>query len=491
MGCASGKQTTNVDQVHLAITQKENAGFTLNGSDHNCKFQHPLFSIIEKEQKNIEDIVSPAPQAGVKINITNKEANDYHKFPQPGKFRIQATKPMNNQRDLSLAYSPGVAFPCLDIHKDPAKAYDYTIKGNMVAVISNGTAVLGLGNLGALAGKPVMEGKAVLFNKFAGIQSIDLCIDAYTIDEFVNCVKFLGSSFGGINLEDIKGPDCFEIESRLKSMMKIPVFHDDQHGTAIICLAGLINAVESSKKNIKEIKIVCNGAGAAGIACVNLIQAYGAKKENCLMVDTKGVIYKGRTDGMNDWKENLAVETEKRTLADAVNGADVFIGVSAKGALTKDMVKTMARDPIIFAMANPDPEITPEDAREARSDAIIATGRSDYPNQINNVLCFPFIFRGTLDTRATQINEHMKMAAADAIAKLAREPVPKEVLQAYGRDSMQFGKDYIIPTPFDPRLIYVVSKAVAKAAMESGVATRRIEDWDEYDKELSHRIGKI
>lgn len=358
----------------------------------------------------------------------------------------------------------------------------------MVAVISNGTAVLGLGNLGALASKPVMEGKAVLFNKFAGIQSIDLCIDAYEVDDIVNCVKFLAPSFGGINLEDIKGPDCFQVESRLKKLMNIPVFHDDQHGTAIICLAGLINAIEFSGKKVEDLRLVCNGAGAAGIACVNLIQSYGVPKNHCLMVDTKGVIYKGRQEGMNHWKEEHAVETECRTLEDAVKDADIFVGVSAKGALTKEMVKTMAKDPIIFAMANPDPEITPEEAREAREDAIIATGRSDYPNQINNVLCFPFMFRGALDTRASQINEAMKLAAAKALAELAREEVPKEVLAAYGKDEMKFGREYIIPTPFDPRLIYVVSKAVAKAAIESGVATITISDWDKYDKELYNRI---
>jgi malate dehydrogenase (oxaloacetate-decarboxylating)(NADP+) len=312
--------------------------------------------------------------------VTQEEAYEYHNKPEPGKYKIVPTKPMANARDLSLAYSPGVAFPCLEIHKNPEKAYELTGKANTVAVISNGTAVLGLGNLGAIAGKPVMEGKAVLFGKFAGIQSVDICVDAYEVDDFVNCVKFLGPSFGGINLEDIKGPDCFVIEDRLKKLMKIPVFHDDQHGTAIICLAALINAVDFSGKKFGDLKVVCNGAGAAGIACVNLIQTYGAKKENCLMVDTKGVIYKGRIDGMNPWKEGLAVETDARTLADAVNNADVFIGVSAKGALTQAMVKTMARDPIIFAMANPDPEITPEDAKAVREDAIVATGRSDYPN---------------------------------------------------------------------------------------------------------------
>jgi malate dehydrogenase (oxaloacetate-decarboxylating)(NADP+) len=308
---------------------------------------------------------------------------------------------MNNARDLSLAYSPGVAIPCLEIKKNPEKAYDYTNKGNMVAVVSNGTAVLGLGDLGALAGKPVMEGKSVLFNKFAGVQSIDICVDAYDPDVLINCVRYLGPSFGGINLEDIKGPDCFYVEEKLKSMMDIPIFHDDQHGTAIICLAGLINAVELTGKKISDLKVVVNGAGAAGIACLKLIQNYGAKKENCIMVDTKGVIFKGRTDGMNKWKLELAVDTPKRTLLEAVSGSDVFIGVSVKGALTPEMLKNMNKDPIIFAMANPDPEIVPEEARAIRPDAIVATGRSDYPNQINNVLCFPYIFRGALDVRAT------------------------------------------------------------------------------------------
>ena len=312
--------------------------------------------------------------------VTDQEALDYHQYPEAGKFRIQPIKPMNNQRDLSLAYSPGVAIPCLAIQKNPEKAYEYTNKSNMVAVISNGTAVLGLGNLGAIAGKPVMEGKAVLFNKFAGVQAIDICIDCYDPEKLVECVRYLGPSFGGINLEDIKGPDCFYVEEKLKALMDIPVFHDDQHGTAIICLAGLINAVELSGKKFEDLRVVVNGAGAAGIACLNLIQSYGAKKENCLMVDTRGVIYKGRVEGMSSFKEEKAVVTDKRTLQDAVKDADVFIGVSAKGALTKEMVKTMNHDPIIFAMANPDPEILPEEAREARSDAIIATGRSDYPN---------------------------------------------------------------------------------------------------------------
>lgn len=423
--------------------------------------------------------------------FTNQEALDYHQYPEPGKFNIQSTKPMNNARDLSLAYSPGVAAPCLAIFKDAEKAYEYTNKGNMVAVISNGTAVLGLGNLGALAGKPVMEGKAVLFNKFAGVQSVDICVDTTDPDTFINCVRYLAPSFGGINLEDIKGPDCFYIEEKLKGMMNIPVFHDDQHGTAIICLAGLINASEMSGKKFEDLKVVVNGAGAAGIACLNLIKAYGARKENCFMVDTKGIIYQGRKEGMNKWKEEQAVETDKRTLTEALDGADVFIGVSVKGALKKDMLLKMNHDPIIFAMANPDPEILPEEAREIRHDAIIATGRSDYPNQVNNVLCFPFLFRGTLDVRASQINFPMKMAAAVAIAKLAREPVPEAVLKAYGRESWAFGRDYIIPTPFDPRLISVVSMAVARAAMESGIAKKPILDWDKYEKELISRGARI
>lgn len=423
--------------------------------------------------------------------FTNQEALDYHQFPEPGKYTIHPTKPMNNQRDLCLAYSPGVAAPCMEIFRDAEKAYEYTNKGNMVAVISNGTAVLGLGNLGALAGKPVMEGKAVLFNKFAGIQSIDINVDTQDPDTFINCVRYLGPSFGGINLEDIKGPDCFYVEEKLKSLMNIPVFHDDQHGTAIICLAGLINAAEMSGKKFADLKVVVNGAGAAGIACLNLIKAYGANKNNCYMVDTKGVIYAGRKEGMNKWKEEQAVETDKRTLTEALDGADVFIGVSVKGALTKEMLIKMNHHPIIFAMANPDPEILPEEAREARADSIIATGRSDYPNQVNNVLCFPFLFRGTLDVRASEINYAMKMAAAKAIAQLAREPVPKEVCQAYGKETMEFGKEYIIPTPFDPRLITTVAIAVAKAAIESGVAKKPITDWEKYEKELNQRGARI
>ena len=378
---------------------------------------------------------------------------------------------MNNQKDLSLAYSPGVAVPCIEIAKNPENAYKYTNKGNMVAVISNGTAVLGLGNLGALASKPVMEGKAVLFNKFAGVESVDLCVDAPNADDFINCVRFLAPSYGGINLEDLKAPDCFYIEKKLKEIMPIPVFHDDQHGTAIVCLAGLINAVDIAGKDIHKIKVVLNGAGSAGIACLRLMVSYGVKLENVIVCDTRGVIYKGRTQGMNEHKEEFANDTEKRTLGEALNGADVFIGVSAAGALKAEFLKSMAATPIIFAMANPEPEIRPDDAKAVRPDAIIATGRSDYPNQINNVMCFPFLFRGTLDTRAREINENMKMAASIALSWLAREPVPDEVARAYGGKRFSYGPEYIIPTPFDPRLLYTISEAVAKAAISSGSAT--------------------
>ena len=427
----------------------------------------------------------------VEQKVTEKEALDYHSLPIPGKLKILPTKPMDNYRDLSLSYSPGVAYPCLAIAKNPELAYDYTNKGNMVAVITNGSSVLGLGNLGALAAKPVMEGKAALFHKFAGVQSIDLCVDAKDPDAFVNCVRCLAPSFGGINLEDIRGPDCFYIEQKLKEQMNIPVFHDDQHGTAIICLAGLINAVSLTNRNFSDLKIVVNGAGAAGMACLNLIQAYGAKAENCTMVDTKGIIYKGRKQGMNKWKEEKAVEDKgKRTLKEALEGADVFIGVSVKGALKREYLVKMAKNPIIFAMANPDPEITPEEANGARDDCFVATGRSDYPNQINNVLCFPFIFRGALDVRATQITEQMKMAAAKALANLAKEPIPKEVLKAYNREKNPptFGREYLIPTPFDPRLVLVVTKAVAKAAMESGVAKKPVQDWAVYEQQLRMRM---
>ncbi|OJX81777.1 NADP-dependent malic enzyme [Magnetospirillum sp. 64-120] len=411
-----------------------------------------------------------------------------HASGRPGKIEVVPTKPMTTQRDLSLAYSPGVAFPCLHIARDPSLAYDYTAKGNLVAVISNGTAVLGLGDLGALAGKPVMEGKAVLFKRFADVDSIDLEVDTRDVDEFVNCVRFLGPTFGGINLEDIKAPECFVIESRLREIMDIPVFHDDQHGTAIIAAAGLINALDLTGRSLSDTKVVVNGAGAAAIACVELIKAVGVRHENVLLCDTKGVIYQGRTEGMNQWKSAHAVPTDARTLEQAMDGADVFLGLSVKGAVTAEMVRAMAARPIIFAMANPDPEITPEEVRAIRDDAIVATGRSDYPNQINNVLGFPYIFRGALDVRARTINEAMKIAAARAIAQLAREDVPDEVDAAYAGRRLRFGPEYIIPVPFDPRLIATIPPAVAKAAMDSGVAQKPIIDMNAYAKQLSARL---
>ncbi|KIT15092.1 NADP-dependent malic enzyme [Jannaschia aquimarina] len=422
-----------------------------------------------------------------KTKLTAEEALQYHLEPRPGKLDISASTPMATQRDLSLAYSPGVAVPCERIAEDPALAYDYTTKGNLVAVISNGTAVLGLGNLGALASKPVMEGKAVLFKRFADVNSIDLELDTEDVDAFVAAVKLMGPSFGGINLEDIKAPECFMIESRLKEEMDIPVFHDDQHGTAVICAAGLINALHLSGKRIEDVRIVLNGAGAAGIACIELLKAMGARHENCLTCDTKGVIYQGRTEGMNQWKSAHAVKTDARTLEDAMEGADVFLGVSAKGAVTQDMVRSMANNPVIFAMANPDPEITPEDAHEVRADAIVATGRSDYPNQVNNVLGFPYLFRGALDIHARAINDEMKIACAEALAELAREDVPDEVAMAYGR-KLTFGRDYIIPTPFDPRLIHVIPPAVARAGMDTGVARRPIVDMEGYTHALAARM---
>ncbi|WP_296325599.1 NADP-dependent malic enzyme [Reyranella sp.] len=411
-----------------------------------------------------------------------------HRSGRPGKIEIIASKPLVTQRDLALAYSPGVAAPCLAIEKDPATAYDYTIKGNLVAVISNGTAVLGLGDIGALAGKPVMEGKAVLFKRFADVDCIDLEVDTKDVDQFVNCVRYLGPTFGGINLEDIKAPECFIIEQRLRELMNIPIFHDDQHGTAIVSAAGLINALHLTGRDIKDIKMVVNGAGAASIACIDLVKAMGMPHENAILCDTKGVIYQGRTEGMNQWKSAHAVRTKARTLAEAMEGADVFFGLSVKGAVTKEMVKSMAAKPIIFAMANPDPEITPEDVRAARGDAIVATGRSDYANQINNVLGFPYIFRGALDVRATTINEAMKVAAAEALAKLAREDVPDEVDRAYSGRRLRYGPEYIVPVPFDPRLIVEVSSAVAKAAMDSGVAQKQITDMAEYKRSLSGRL---
>ena len=419
--------------------------------------------------------------------FTRDEALAFHMEPVPGKWEVNATVPMATQRDLSLAYSPGVAVPCLEISENPELAYDYTNKGNLVAVISNGSAVLGLGNLGALGSKPVMEGKSVLFKRFADVNSIDIELDTEDPDEFCRAVKLMGPTFGGINLEDIKAPECFIIEQRLKDEMDIPVFHDDQHGTAVICAAGLINALYLSDKKIEEVKIVLNGAGAAGIACIELLKFMGARHENCIVCDTKGVIFQGRTEGMNQWKSAHAAKTKSRTLAEALDGADVFIGVSVKGAVTQEMLKTMAKDPVIFAMANPDPEITPEEAHEVRVDAIVATGRSDYPNQVNNVLGFPYLFRGALDIHARAINEEMKIACANALAELAREDVPDEVAVAYGRE-LKFGRDYIIPTPFDPRLIFRVPPAVAKAGMQTGAARRPIIDLPNYELSLKSRM---
>ncbi|MEP2642624.1 NADP-dependent malic enzyme [Roseobacter sp.] len=422
-----------------------------------------------------------------KNRVTPEEALAFHLEPTPGKFEITATVPMTTQRDLSLAYSPGVAVPCEAIAENPETAYDYTNKGNLVAVISNGTAVLGLGNLGALASKPVMEGKAVLFKRFADVNSIDIELDTEDTDAFINAVKLMGPTFGGINLEDIKAPECFIIEQRLKEEMDIPVFHDDQHGTAVICAAGLLNALKLSGKNIEDVRIVLNGAGAAGIACLELLKAMGARHQNCIMCDTKGVIYQGRTEGMNQWKSAHAVSTDLRTLSDAMKGADVFLGVSVKGAVTQDMVSNMAENPVIFAMANPDPEITPEDAHEVRPDAIVATGRSDYSNQVNNVLGFPYLFRGALDINARAINDEMKIACAHALANLAREDVPDEVALAYGKH-LTFGRDYIIPTPFDPRLIHRVPPAVAHAGMNTGAARRPIIDMEAYELSLKSRM---
>ncbi|MBU2076963.1 MAG: NADP-dependent malic enzyme [Alphaproteobacteria bacterium] len=422
-----------------------------------------------------------------KIKQTREEALVFHMEPRPGKFDITPSVPMNTQRDLSLAYSPGVAVPCEAIAAHPETAYDYTNKGNLVAVISNGTAVLGLGNLGALASKPVMEGKAVLFKRFADVNSIDIELDTEDPEQIIQAVRLMGPSFGGINLEDIKAPECFIIEQRLKEEMDIPVFHDDQHGTAVICAAGLINALYLSGKKIEDCKIVLNGAGAAGIACLELIKSMGAKHDNCIMCDTKGVIYQGRTEGMNQWKSAHAAKTDARTLKEAMKGADVFLGVSAKGAVTQDMVVDMAPNPVIFAMANPDPEITPEEAHAVREDAIVATGRSDYPNQVNNVLGFPYLFRGALDIHARAINDEMKIACARALAELAREDVPDEVALAYGQ-KLSFGRDYIIPTPFDPRLIYTIPPAVAQAGMDTSVARRPIVDMEGYVQELKARM---
>lgn len=417
------------------------------------------------------------------------KALEYHQFKTPGKIAIKTTKPLATQSDLALAYSPGVAAPCLEIANDPENIYKYTAKGNTVAVISNGTAVLGLGAIGAAASKPVMEGKAVLFKKFADIDAFDLEVDCTDPEKFINAIRYLGHSWGGINLEDIKAPECFIIEEELKKHMDIPVFHDDQHGTAIITAAGLINAVFLTNRDISQTKLVVNGAGAAAIACINLLISLGVDKNNVILCDTKGVIYEGRTDGMNKWKEEKAVKTDCRTLAEAMKGADVFIGLSAKGAVSKDMVASMATNPIIFAMANPDPEITPDEIKSVRQDAIIATGRSDYNNQINNVMGFPYIFRGALDVRAKCINEDMKIAAVYALAELARQPVAGEIYKAYGADKKSFGVDYIIPVPFDPRLITTIPVAVAVAAIESGVARITNLDIRKYKAELASRLN--
>lgn len=412
------------------------------------------------------------------------DALEYHRYPTPGKIAIKATKPMETQRDLALAYSPGVAHPCLEIEKDPLKALDYTSRGNVVAVISNGTAVLGLGDIGALASKPVMEGKAVLFKKFANIDALDIEIDETDVDKLVDIIASLEPSFGGINLEDFKAPECFDIEERLRERMNIPVFHDDQHGTAIIVGAAFTNWIHMSGRDLKEIKLVANGAGAASIACLNLLVEIGLPKENITVCDRNGVIYKGRNEGMDKVKGKYAKETKDRSLADAVKGADVFLGLSGPNAITGAEVKTMADAPLIMALANPTPEIMPEEAQKAKPDAVICTGRSDYPNQVNNVLCFPFLFRGALDVGATAINEEMKIACVNAIANLARREVSAEVASVYEGEELEFGPEYMIPKPFDPRLIYELPIAVAKAAMESGVAARPIKDWKAYEEKL-------
>ncbi|HUZ13106.1 MAG TPA: NADP-dependent malic enzyme [Caulobacteraceae bacterium] len=423
-----------------------------------------------------------------KRTFTDEEALAFHRLPTPGKIAVVATKPMATQRDLSLAYSPGVAVPVLRIAADPESAYDYTSKGNLVAVISNGTAILGLGDLGALAAKPVMEGKSVLFKRFADVDSIDVEVAARDPDEVITVVKNIGLTYGGINLEDIRSPECFRIETELQELLDIPVFHDDQHGTAIISAAALINACKVTGRRLEDIKLVLNGAGAAGIATLDLVKAMGVRPENCIAVDTKGVIWRGRTEAMNQWKSAHAVETDARTLAQALTGADAFFGLSVKGAVTRDEIALMARRPIVFAMANPDPEITPEEVRAVRPDAIVATGRSDYPNQVNNVLGFPYIFRGALDVRARRVNMEMKIACARALAKLAQEDVPDEVTAAYRGGHLKFGPDYIIPSPFDPRLIWYVPPFVAQAAMDTGVARRPIPDMDAYREALARRL---
>ena len=420
--------------------------------------------------------------------FTRQDALNFHQMGKPGKLEINATKPLVTQRDLSLAYSPGVAVPVQAIADNASLAYEYTAKGNLVAVISNGTAILGMGNLGALASKPVMEGKAVLFKRFADVDAFDLEVGTEDVEAFINSVRYLGPSFGGINLEDIKAPDCFIIEQRLRELMDIPVFHDDQHGTAIIAVAGLLNALHLTGRELHDVKFVCNGAGSAGIACLELIKALGLPHKNAILCDTNGVVYRGREKGMNQWKTAHAIDTPARTLADALEGADVFFGLSAAGAVTKAMVASMAPRPIIFAMANPDPEITPEEVGEVRDDAIIATGRSDYPNQINNVLGFPYIFRGALDVQARTINDEMKIAAARALAELAREDVPDKVTAAYQGRKLRYGPEYLIPAPFDPRLISRIPAAVAKAAMDSGVARKPIANLETYKAKLAGRL---
>ncbi len=421
-------------------------------------------------------------------STTKQEALKYHnRENNPGKISILPTKPLFTQHDLSLAYSPGVAAPCLEIAKNPEAVYDYTTKSNCVAVISNGTAVLGLGNIGPLASKPVMEGKAVLFKRFADIDAIDIEVDTEDIEDFINAIRYLGPSWGGINLEDIRSPDCFIIERRLNELMDIPVFHDDQHGTAVVVAAGIENALDIAKKKLEDVKVIMNGAGAAGIACLEILRSMGAK--NIVLCDKKGVVYKDRKEYMNKWKEKYAIDTRERSLLDAIKDADVFIGLSVKDVLNEEMLKSMSKDPIIFALANPDPEVRPEFAKSVRPDAIIATGRSDYNNQVNNVMGFPYIFRGALDVHATVINNEMKIAAADAIAKLAHEPVPDEISAAYGNRRMNYGREYIIPSPFDPRLISVVSPAVAKAAVHSDVARKAIQDWSRYESQLKSRLA--
>lgn len=459
------------------------AQLSLVGTDELAD-ETDIFSYTSRNEQPKSSTMSKADKAA----ITEQDALNFHQRGKPGKLEIVPTKPMATQRDLSLAYSPGVAIPVKAIAENPSHAYDYTNKGNLVAVVSNGTAILGLGNLGPLAAKPVMEGKAVLFKRFADVDSIDIEVGTEDAQQFIDSVRYLGPSFGGINLEDIKAPDCFIIEQRLRELMEIPVFHDDQHGTAIISAAGLINALDITGRNIRDVKMVVNGAGSAGIACLELVKAMGMPHNNAILCDTKGVIYKGREQGMNQWKSAHAAETDARTLAEALEGADVVFGLSAAGAITAEMVASMAPKPIIFAMANPDPEITPEEVAEIRDDAIVATGRSDYPNQVNNVLGFPYIFRGALDVQASTINETMKIAAAQAIAELAREDVPDSVSAAYQGRRLCYGPEYIIPAPFDPRLIARIPAAVAKAAMDSGVARRPIADMERYQADLTARL---